>query len=245
MPSWPVVDTPLPGVRPPKTVYRVGRGFDAFAPPDWAYALEDGTFGNRFDDPSAERDVPESERYRVVYCATERAGAFGETIARFRPSVGLLAGLEAIEDDEGLDAELQGGVILEEWRLSRRVGSTRLASDLLFANLPVPETMRVLRRELAAVVGELGLEDIDLSAVSGPHRRLTQEAARYIYEQTDDTGRPIFAGIRYLSRLNPGWELWAVFHDRMRHEPDEVAEPIKAGEPGLVEAATLLGLRVE
>lgn len=73
MPSWPVVDTPLPGVRSPETVYRVGRGFDAFAPPDWTYALEDGTFGNRFDAPSAERDVPERERYRVVYCATERA----------------------------------------------------------------------------------------------------------------------------------------------------------------------------
>ncbi len=240
-----MVDAPLPDVRPPETVYRVGRGFDAFAPPDWAYALEDGTFGNRFDDPSAEHGLPESERYRIVYCATERAGAFGETIARFRPSVGLLAGLEAVEDDEALDPELEGGVVPEEWRLSRRVGSTRLAPDLLFADLPAPETMRVLRRELAAVVGEPGLEDIDLSAVTGPHRRLTQEVARYVYEQTDDTGRPIFAGICYLSRLNPGWELWAVFHDRMRHEPGEVAEPIQARDQGLVEAATLLGLRVE
>lgn len=90
-----------------------------------------------------------------------------------------------------------------------------------------------------------GLEDIDLSAVTGPHRRLTQEVARCIYEQTDDSGRPAFAGIRYLSRLNPGWELWAVFHDRMLHEPGEVAEPIQARDQGLVEAATLLGLRVE
>jgi hypothetical protein len=87
-----VADAPLSVVTPPELVYRVGRGFDAFAPPDWAYALPDGTFGNRFDDPSAERDVPEGERYRVVYCATERAGAFGETIARFRPSVGCSPG---------------------------------------------------------------------------------------------------------------------------------------------------------
>jgi hypothetical protein len=86
----------------------VGRGFDVFAPPDWAYALPDGTFGNRFDDPAAERDMPEEEHYRVVYyCATERAGAFGETIARFRPSVGLLAGLEQVKDEEPLDPELE------------------------------------------------------------------------------------------------------------------------------------------
>ena len=146
-----MADAPLSVVTPPELVYRVGRGFDAFAPPDWAYALPDGTFGNRFDDPSAERDVPEGERYRVVYCATERAGAFGETIARFRPSVGLLAGLAQVEDEEPFDPELEGGVVPEEWRLSRRVGSTRLASEQPFVDLAAPETMRVLRKELAAV----------------------------------------------------------------------------------------------
>lgn len=129
-----MADAPLPAVRPPELVYRVARGLDAFAPPDWAYALPDGTFGNRFDDPSADKGVPEEERYRAFYCATERAGAFGETIARFRPSVKLLAGLEEVEDDEPLDPELQGGVVPEEWRLSRRAGSTRLVPDLLFAD---------------------------------------------------------------------------------------------------------------
>ena len=223
----------------------MARGLDAFAPPDWAYALPDGTFGNRFDDPSADKGVPEEKRYRAIYCATERAGAFGETIARFRPSIELLAGLEAVEDDEALDPELEGGVVPEEWRLSRRVGSTRLATGLLFADLIAPETMRVLRKDLAAVAEKLGLEDLDLSAVTGSHRCLTQEAARYVYGLNDPSGQPLFAGIRYLSRLNPSWELWAVFHDRMRHEPGEVAEPIRVDDPGLVEAATLLGLRVE
>lgn len=112
MPSSPVADAPLPTMGPPEAVYRVGRGLDTFAPPDWAYALPDGTFGNRFDDPSAKRGVPEEERYRMVYCATERAGAFGETIARFRPSVRLLAGLEEVEDDES------------PWTRSSRAGSS-------------------------------------------------------------------------------------------------------------------------
>ena len=240
-----MADAPLSVVRPPELIYRVGRGLDAFAPPDWTYALPDGTFGNRFDDPSAEGGRPEEERYRMIYCASERAGAFGETIARFRPSIELLAGLERVEDEEPLDPELEGGIVPEEWRLSRRMGSTRLASELQFADLPAPQTMRVLREELAAVAEGLGLEDLDLSAVTGPRRRLTQEAARYVYDLTDASGAPIFAGIRYLSRLNPSWELWAVFHDRMRHEPGEVAEPIRADDPGLLESAVLLGLRVE
>jgi len=240
-----VADAPFSAVTPPELVYRVGRGFDVFAPPDWAYALPDGTFGNRFDDPAAERDAPEEERYRVVYCATERAGAFGETIARFRLSVGLLAGLEQVKDEEPLDPELEGGVVPEEWRLSRRVRSTRLASGLPFVDLAAPETMGVLREELAAVAEGLELEDLDLSAVTGPHRRLTQGAARYVYGMTERSGGPAYAGIRSLSRLNPSWELWAVFHDRMRHKPGEVAEPIRADGPSLVEAAALLGLRVE
>lgn len=125
------------------------------------------------------------------------------------------------------------------------MGSTRLAFELLFANFATPEAMRVLREELTALAEELGLEDLDLSAVTGPHRRLTQEAARYVYDLDDASSRPAFAGIRYLSRLNPSWELWAVFHDRMRHEPSEVAEPIRANDPGLAEASALLGLRVE
>ena len=35
---------------------------DVFAPPDWSWALEDGTFGNRFDDPGKYRSIPEEDR---------------------------------------------------------------------------------------------------------------------------------------------------------------------------------------
>jgi hypothetical protein len=35
-------------------LYRVGRRPDAWAWPDWIYAHDDGTFGNRFDDPLGE-----------------------------------------------------------------------------------------------------------------------------------------------------------------------------------------------
>ena len=42
----------LESKRPSGPLFRVGRDDDAWAVPDWAYAKEDGTFGNRFDDPS-------------------------------------------------------------------------------------------------------------------------------------------------------------------------------------------------
>ena len=37
--------------RPAGPLFHVGRDRDAWAIPDWAYAKEDGTFGNCIDDP--------------------------------------------------------------------------------------------------------------------------------------------------------------------------------------------------
>jgi hypothetical protein len=239
------VDSEPSVVTPPRVVYRVARGLDPFEPPDWSYAGDHGTFDNRFDDPGAERSIPEAERFRVIYCATSRAAAFGETIARFRPDLELLAKLEEIEDDEPKSPEPQGGVVPEEWRLSRRLGATRLDESLRFVDVDVAQTLQVLRRVLASIAASLGVSDIDLGAIAGPNRRLTQEVVRYVYEQRDPTGEPLYGGIRYLSRLNPEWELWAIFADRIEHSPREVTESIRAEDPDLLEAASLLNLRIE
>src|SRR5207248_4702134 len=90
-----------------------------------------------------------------------------------------------------------------------------------------------------------GLPDVDLSAVTGPARALTQEAARYIYDQRDSAGVPRYAGLRYFRCLNPQWECWAVFVDRLHHRVVRSGEVIRADDPGLYEAATLLGLGIE
>jgi len=236
----------LPAVGPPKggIVFRVARGYDIFAPPDWAWAEGASVFTNRFDDPGAYRGIPQEKRFRTIYCATQRAGAFAETIAHFRKSPHTLAKLEQIEDDEPLDSELKGGMVLEAWRLRRRIGSTRLNENLLFADFADAKTFTILREELAPWLVRFGLEDFDLSTITSQQRRLTQEAARYVYELAD-SGRTVFAGIRYLSRLNPRGELWAIFHDRMLHTPEEAIETIREDDPGLVEAASTLGLRTE
>jgi hypothetical protein len=218
---------------------------DVFAPPDWSWAQPDGTFTNRFDDPGAYHGIPVEERFRVIYCATKPAGAFGEMTAHFRKSTATLAGLEEIEDDEEpVDPELRGGVVPEEWRLKRHLGSTRLDDSLIFADFTDGQTLTILREELAGLLARFGLEDFDLSVITSNQRRVTQEAARFVYE-LGGPGSMALAGIRYVSRLNTKWELWAIFADRVIHEPNEVLGTIRQDDPGLAEAAAVLGLHVE
>jgi hypothetical protein len=224
--------------------------------PRWERADDDGTFGNRFDDPSAEQRIPPGKRFRTIYCATQRAAVFGETMARFRPSVALLAQLSAIEDDEPLELALAGavdpvdphrGLVPADWRQRRRVGHTVLDPSLCFVDLAAGETMQYLRATLAPVAKRLGVADIDLSVVTGPQRRLTQEIARSIHDQRDQNGGPRFAGIRYLSRLNAEWECWAVFDDRMRHVAGCPGLPtrIPPDDADLIQVARQFNLTIE
>ena len=176
----------------------------------------------------------------MIYCASTATGAYGETIARFRPSLRLLAMAQQIDDDEPIDASLFAGVIPADWRHRRRLGMTTLDPQLRFVDLTAADSMTHLRKTLAQVATQVGLDDIDLSVITSHHRRLTQEIARYIYEYND--GRGACAGIRYLSRLNPEWECWAIFDTRMRHTrgPSRLIFP---GDPDLLAAAVALGLK--
>lgn len=70
----------------------VRRGVDAWAVPDWTYAKEDGTFGNRFDDRMGV--------YRALYASSQRLGCFIEALARFRVDVSFVADLALMENGE-------------------------------------------------------------------------------------------------------------------------------------------------
>ena len=219
------------------------RAPDPFAPPDWAYARADGTFGNRFDDPSGRWGVPPARRFRVISFASTCAGAFGEVLAALRPALPLLAAL-ADADDDGADVPGPAGLIARTWPETRRRSTTRLAPTLRIVDLGDPVTWQRLRPVLAAAAVARGLSDIDLSAVTGPDRLFTQLIARYLYEQRDPAGTPRYAGVRYLSRLNPAWECWGIFADRLQHEASFVAT-IQLTDSAVLDAAAYLGLEIE
>jgi hypothetical protein len=247
----------LISVHPPRAgIYRLARGPDPLSPPDWAFAKEDGTFGNRFDDPTASIGNGPDERFRAVYCSTQRRAAFGETLARFRVSLRLLADLNAIEDDESTEEALSGavdpedrsrGLIPADWRVKRRIQTAVLDHSLPFVDLGVHETMQYLRAELAEFARDHTVEDVDLSALTGPQRPFTQYCARYIYDISHATGVPRFAGIRYVSRLDARWKCWAIFADRLRHTSGSPGFPydIPPDNPDLLAIAQSFNLTIE
>jgi hypothetical protein len=93
---------------PPKSIYRVGRGADAWQAPDWSWASLDGTFGNRFDDPES--------LYRVLYASSQEVSCFIETLARFRPDLTLLAELAEIEGEDDFSPS---GEVPSDWIANR------------------------------------------------------------------------------------------------------------------------------
>lgn len=249
---------------PTAPIYRVvPRIYDPFEPKPWELAGEDGTLGDRFDDPGGRlgrsKAIPLSQRFRMIYCATTPTGAFGETVARVRPKLTEIQGLAEIGADEDfpepVDAYLHGlrdpldpdrGVLSASWRLERQLYNTQLDASLRFVDICSPKTIETVRAILSSVALRLGLKDIDFSTVVGPMREFTQECARLVYEQADDDGQPLFAGIRYESRLNVDWECWAIFHDRMvGHNTPGFPETITPDHPALCEVAAQYHLSIE
>ncbi len=223
---------------PPSLGYRVGYGPDPFTPPDWRFAKPDGTFGGRYDDPRGRTGTLPRERYRALYYAAHPSGAYGETIAQFRPSLQTIAALGS--------SYLAGrhAAVPRDWRLTRRLGTALLAWSLPLADFEDAATIQALRAELAPIAARLGLGNVDFSAVSGPQREFTQHASLYVYSQVDASGGPRYAGIRYASRLNHAWECWALFEGRFRCDTLRV-DTIASDDLRLHAAAAILGLAIE
>ncbi len=238
-----MTELPIASVDAPSTpVYRVSRiGAEPFGPPPW-----DKAGANRFDDPE--------RSYRVIYVASNRAGAFGESLARYRRSLSLLALMQGVEDDEPLDqalaalldpADERRGVVPFDWRFRRQIGATILDPPLVFADILDAGTISHLRVITAPVSATIGIRDFDLSTVLGPERAITQACAQYIHSLHDEQGTPRFAGIRYRSRLNDRWTCWAIFDDRLVHTPQRLETTINLDDADFLAAAHLLDLSIE
>jgi hypothetical protein len=227
-PEAKVVEAPEPGL------WRIGRTPNPlrFGDPLDPDLLDSRSAGNRFDSPTQD--------YRVCYFATTLDGCFGETLARFRPSPAL----SEIAQEAGFMAS---GEVPADWRHRRlAVRVAPLPSDRLpavrFLDVEATHTRAVLRAELGDLLAYYGYTDLDVPTVRGADRRVTRWIGRWAYQQRDDEDRPVFAGIRYLSRLSSDWECWALFEDVLLEEQER--RPILRDDEALSRVAELYGLTV-
>jgi hypothetical protein len=225
---------------PTEPIYRIGYAPDRLN--------EQVTFGGRFDHPSYKLEAPEQKQVPVVYYSTQVESAFGEALAILQPSRDLLSQLKAIAVDEPLPSwmeDIQAGIIPVEWYRGRQVIATTLDPSLRFVDLEAPETIHFLR--LVPTIGKaaasLGFHDLDHAILTSKNRKLTQKIALFVYAQRDPAGQPLFAGLRYSSRLHPSWECWALFQDRVVQLSSSI-DKIDSANPYLQRAAEFLGLEV-
>lgn len=211
----------------------MGRSPDpiSFANPLPADLLDDARLGNRFDSPT--------QTYRVSYFSSTIEGCYGETLARFRPDPTLAA---FAREDGFMDV----GEVPADWRLRRLAVRATVqnaqASHTHFLDVESLSTRAVLRKELGQLLAYYDHEDLDVATVRGADRRITRWIGKWAYDQRDDDGLPVFAGVRYLSRLNSDWECWAVFEHAQIEEVER--KPILRTDAGLANIARLYDLTV-
>jgi RES domain len=202
--------SPVEVAHPPSDgVWRVGRAPDPLvpSPPLDADDLDNPRTGNRFDSPLS--------NYQALYFATTLDGCYGETLARFRPDVDL----PAVVGSEWQDLGFMGiGEVPADWRQRRLAVRVTFPPDprfdqIQFLNVDSGETREVLRQELARILAFYGYADFDAGVVHAQDRRITRWIGQWAYGARDDDDRPVYAGVRYTSRLDPSWECWAVFQD--------------------------------
>jgi len=220
-------------VQPDGPLYRLARMPDPWAWPDWAYAGLDGTFGNRWDDPLGS--------YRVLYACTRRLGAFIETLARFRPDLSVVAGLQEIKGDDDVPPP---GIVPLRWLGGRPIGKATVSHS--FVDIGDTRSLATLRTHLAARAIHYGLNEIDAATIRlDAPRRFTQEASRLIYEWHQEHGD--CAGICYRSRLGDQFVNWAIFEpppDTPLELPEADLREIEPDDPDLLDALHLLGLEL-
>jgi hypothetical protein len=114
--------------------------------------------------------------------------------------------------------------------------------DAPFVDVDDVETHQVLRGALSGSLEQLGYHDLDTSVVRGADRLVTRVISQWIWQQVNDTEKPLYAGVRYSSRLSSSWECWGVFDRVPIFEARRV--PITLDMEELATVARQFGLRI-
>ena len=220
-------------VAAPERVWRIGRGSEPLTVRRCEPLVGTSPHcGNRFDSSSGD--------YDVLYFGTTLDACFGETLARLRPSLDVIALVREEWEQRNFMAV---GAVPADWRTRRTAVAVTFGADAPpFVDIDHPDTHTFLRRELALGLSALGYQDLDIAVMRGSDRRVTQLVSEWVYRQVDESGARRYAGIRYLSRICSGWECWAVLGD-VDLEPVET-KPITLDMPELMRAAAQFELQV-
>ena len=108
--------------------------------------------------------------------------------------------LALVEDEWRRVGFMDAGSVPADWRQRRTAVHVRFRKDACFLDVEFPATHQFLRVELAPAIAALELGDLDVAAVRGPDRRVTQMISEWAYMARDDE-RTRYSGIRYVSRL--------------------------------------------
>ncbi len=192
-------------------LFRIGYCPNPLFWPDWQYVGD-----QRFDDPF--------RLFRILYLAEQRLACFVESLAPFRIPLDRLA---------------VGGRrprVPADWTRARCAGQLRLGPEQRWLDLRHLETAEALRSELAPLLQQPDLPDLDVSVLRGPSRPLTRAVARWTY----DAG---FQGIAYRSRFHDGLDCWTLFEGTDVERVGSI-ERISRDDRDLRAAAALFGLVV-
>ncbi len=214
-------------VAPSRPVFRVGRSGNPLRPS--RIAAEDALAtraGNRFDVVGG----------GVIYCGTNVKGCFAETVARFRPTPKMRELLD--QEDAGF---VTCGGVPQDWRAQRTIVAASIADALPFVDIDHPVTHEYLNAKMAGELADLGVETLDVGNVRGANRLITRAASSWAYWAEDADG-PMYSGRRYMSRVLPDEECWAVFQETPIVEVSRRAIEIK--DPDLKAVADMWGLRI-
>lgn len=217
---------------PATGLWRIGRGDDPLKPPDpAAIFMGDTVAGNRFDSFAG--------NYPVLYFGTDLQACFGETLNRYRKDPRL-----AFIDDEWRDrCFMPRGTVPADWRSRRMVVRTSVPDEAVFFNVAHPDNISLLREQLLPIFSMFGHDDLDLGVIQGTDRRVTRLISQWAWQQVDDDGNKVFAGVRYMSRMNTQWECWGVFADFVPIREDE-RRPVLLSMPELSAVANIYDLTV-
>lgn len=205
--------------------------------PIWRVAYIPDPLSLHESDPNLENgsryNSPASGQYSILYFGSTLEVCYGELLVSFVP-------IEPNDQYARLLSRWRNnwmnvGSMPADWRAKRSIARVKLVDDLSFVDMSAPETRQVIFQNLSSKIPELEYDRLEEQLILGRFRRITRLIGGWVYEQKNEKGERLYAGIYYPSRLNKkynvDWNCWAVFADdkpwqKLSQRPVSKTDPV-------------------